>query len=184
MGTGAMLKTETKVITGKVRGSYVRVFEKSLNELNGKEEFSMSILIDKNDKETIGAVKNAMNNVCRAKWGGQIPPGLKSPLRDGDVEKPNDMNYAGHFWMNLKSSRKPGIVDRYNAAVTEPDAFMSGDYCRVAMSAYAYEKGGNKGVSFGLNNIMVLEKGEPLGTVTRAQDDFQAFADAGEVDPW
>ena len=37
MGTGAMLKGETKVITGKVRGSYVKVFEKALNEMSGKE---------------------------------------------------------------------------------------------------------------------------------------------------
>jgi hypothetical protein len=31
------------------------------------------------------------------------------------------------------------------------------------VNAYAYDQAGNKGVSFGLNNIMLLEKGESLG---------------------
>lgn len=40
---------------------------------------------------------------------------------------------------------------------------VSGDFGRVSLNAYAYDQAGNKGVSFGLNNIMLLAKGEALG---------------------
>jgi hypothetical protein len=39
----------------------------------------------------------------------------------------------------------------------------SGDFGRVSLNAYAYSQAGNNGVSFGLNNIMLLAKGDPLG---------------------
>ena len=43
------------------------------------------------------------------------------------------------------------------------DDIVSGDYIRVSLNAYAYSQAGNNGVSFGLNNILLVRKGEPLG---------------------
>jgi hypothetical protein len=43
----------SKVITGTVRGSYVNVFRPRTNDLSGKEEYSMMLLIPKQDKTTV-----------------------------------------------------------------------------------------------------------------------------------
>jgi hypothetical protein len=79
--------------------------------------------------------------------------------------------------MNLKSRTRPGVVDKQLQAITNPNEFVSGDYCRVSMSGFAYDKTGNRGVSFSLNNIQVLDKGEPLSGKTRPENDFEAIED-------
>lgn len=170
-------KLQTKVITGKVRGSYVNVFKARLNELNGKEEFSMQVLIPKSDKATVSAIQGAIKAALAKKFNGKVPPNWRNPLRDGDTETNSEGNplpeaYKGHYFMNVKSSDRPGIVDVNRQEVMDSGAFMSGDYCRVSMNAYGYDQKGNKGVAFGLQNIMVVEKGEPLGGRSRAEDDF------------
>ena len=176
----------TKVVTGKVRSSYVNVFNARLNELNGKEEFSMSVLIPKEDKDTTAKLKAAMEAAIASKWAGKVPAGLQKPVHDGDGEKPNGGEYGeecrGHWVLNVKSNKRPGIIDANMNDVIDPNEFQSGDYCRVSLGAYAYDNM-RKGVSFGLNNIQVLAKGDPLGgTRSRPLDDFSAVAT--QVEDW
>lgn len=171
-----------KIVTGKVRGSYVNVFASRMNDMSGKEEYSMSILIPKEDKETVARIRAVVAEVTKEKWGGKVPGNLRQTLRDGDSERPDDPAYAGHYWLNLKSKDRPGIIDKARKEVTDPREFVSGDYCRVSMSAYAYDFNGNRGVAFGLGNIQVLGRGEPLSGRARAEDEFDDFEedDAGD----
>ena len=46
------------------------------------------------------------------KWGGKIPPNLKLPLRDGDIDRPEDEAYAGCYFLNANSREKPQVVDK------------------------------------------------------------------------
>lgn len=166
-----------KVVTGKVRGSYVNVFRPRMNDMNGKDEYSMAILIPKTDSATVGKIKAAIEEAKKDKFASKTPSNFRSPLRDGDEERPDDEAYAGHYFMNLKSQNRPGIVDKERQEVIDSDAFISGDYCRVSMNAYAYDVNGNRGVSFGLGNVQVLEKGDPLTSRARAEDDFDDWGD-------
>jgi len=165
-----------KLITGRVRASFVNVFQPRLNELSGKEEFSMTLLVPKTDKATLASIKKAQEEAIALKWQGKPPVGLQLPLHDGDGEKPNGGEYgpecANHWVLNVKSNRRPGIVDREMNEIIDPNEFISGDYCRVSLGAYAYDNK-RRGVAFGLNNIQVLDKGDPLGgSRTRPEDDF------------
>jgi len=45
---------------------------------------------------------------------------------------------------------------------------VSGDYIRVSVNAYAYDAAGNRGVAFGLNNVLFVERGEPLGQMRQS----------------
>lgn len=178
--------TSTKVVTGKVRASYVNAFQPRLNELSGKEEYSLTLLVPKEDKDTSAKLKSAMEAAIAAKWNGKTPAGLQKPVHDGDGEKPNGGEYGeecrGHWVLNVKSNKRPGIIDAAMNDVIDPNEFVSGDYCRVSLGAYAYDNM-RKGVSFGLNNIQVLAKGDPLGgTRSRPQDDFTAVA--SQVEDW
>jgi hypothetical protein len=170
----------TKVITGKVRGSYVNVFRARRNDLSGQDEYSLVVLIPKTDKKTVDLIQGAIDTAKNKKWAGRFPANFRDPMRDGDeMDSPNEA-YSGHYYINTKSKQRPGVVDADRQEIIDPNDFISGDYCRVSMNAYAYDQKGNRGVAFGLNNVQVLEKGEPLTSRARAEDDF---ADS-EDDAW
>jgi hypothetical protein len=158
----------TRVTTGEVRTSYFSALSARKNELNGKDEFSTQILIPKTDKDTLAALKAAAKEALTAKFGDKIPKNVRNPLRDGDTETKNDgsplgKEYAGHFFCNVKSTSKPGAIDTHGNDLIGNDDIVSGDYIRVSLNAYAYSQAGNNGVSFGLNNILLVRKGEALG---------------------
>ena len=174
----------TKVITGKVRLSYVRLFEPQVTE-NGDERYSVSILIPKDDKETLrkikAAVEAAIQDGIKSKWGGKLPPNLKKPLRDGDTDRPDDPAYAGHYFINASSVTKPGIAKPIGKGpdgkmrfqeITDSTEVYSGCYARVSLNFYAYNKNGNKGVGAGINNVVKVQDGEYLGGRARLEDDF------------
>jgi hypothetical protein len=158
----------TRVTTGEVRTSYFSALSARKNELNGKDEFSTQILIPKTDTATLAALKAAAKEALTAKFGDKIPKNVRNPLRDGDTETKNDgsplgKEYAGHFFCNVKSTSKPGAIDTHGNDLIGNDDIVSGDYIRVSLNAYAYSQAGNNGVSFGLNNILLVRKGEALG---------------------
>lgn len=178
----------TKVITGKCRGSYVNVFQPRHNNLNGKEEYSLTLLIPKSDKATVAAIHAACTAAADAKWGTKKPPRVDMPMRDGDGERPRGgpypEEYAEHWVVNAKSTQPPGVVDIKLQDVIDPLAFISGDYCRASLNFYAYDQSGNRGVGCGLNNLQVVAKGDPLSSRARAVDDFTGLADTTDDAPW
>ena len=158
----------TRVTTGEVRASYFSALAPRKNELSGKDEYSTQILIPKTDTETIAALKAAAKEALVAKFGDKIPKNVRNPLRDGDTETKQDgsplgKEYQGCFFCNVKSTSKPGAIDTHGNDLIGADDIVSGDYIRVSLNAYAYSQAGNNGVSFGLNNILLVRKGEPLG---------------------
>lgn len=177
-------RNESKVTTGKVRLSFTHIFEPSAME--GQEpKYSTAILIPKADTDTLNAIKEAVELAKKngaSKWGGKVPPNLKTPLRDGDIEKPDDENYVGHYFLNASSKNKPGVVDANVQPVLDATEVYSGCYARLTLNFYAYNASGNKGVAAGLGNVQKLAEGEPLGGFTRAEDDFGAVASAGIED--
>lgn len=174
----------TKVITGKVRLSYVHIFEPRPDD-NGDEKYSCSILIPKDDKETLRKIKAAVEAAIEqgktSKWGGKIPANLKKPLRDGDNERPDDPAYAGHYFLNATSKTKPGIAKPIGKGpdgktkfqeITDSTEVYSGCYARVSINFYPFDAKGNRGVAAGLNNIVKVQDGEFLGGRASIQDEF------------
>ena len=175
-------RTGTKVTTGKVRLSYAHIFEP--HAMEGQEpKYSVSVIIDKKDVETLKAIKEATDQAKKdgvGKWGGKIPGNLKTPLRDGDAERPDDEAYAGCYFLNASSKNKPGVVDQNVQPVLDPTEVVSACYARLTLNFYAYNASGNKGVACGLGNIQKLEEGEPLGGFSRAEDDFDSVETESE----
>ena len=167
----------TKVITGKVRASFVHVFEPQ--SVNGSEpKYSCSFIIPKSDTETISAIREAIEQAKQdgvAKFGGKIPPNLKLPLRDGDIDRPDDPNYADCYFVNANSKEKPGIVDRRRIPITDPLELYSGCYVRASINFFAFNTNGNRGIAAGLGNVQKWADGEPLNGRVRAEDEFEAL---------
>lgn len=140
----------------------------------------MSAIIPKSDTATINAIKVAIENAKKesmSKWGGKIPPNLKLPLRDGDIDRPEDEAYANSFFLNANSRQAPQVVDRHVQPILDQNEVYSGCYGAISVTFYGYNSNGNRGIAAGLGNIQKLRDGEPLGGRTNAADDFESVDD-------
>ena len=175
----------TKVITGpETRWSYANVWDaKSIN--GGAPKFSVSLIIPKSDTKTVEKIKTAIQAAyeegqSKLKGNGKSVPALsviKTPLRDGDTERPDDPAYAGCSFINANSSATPGIVDADRQPILDRSEVYSGVYGRAPISLYAFNSNGNRGIACGLNNLQKIKDGEPLGGKSRAEDDFATEED-------
>ena len=121
----------------------------------------------------------ALDEDARLRGEQQDVTVLKTPLRDGDVERPDDEAYADSYFVNANSSTAPGIVDADRQPILDHSEVYSGVYGRASINFYAFNSNGNKGIACGLNNLQKIRDGEPLGGRSRAEDDF---ADEDEED--
>jgi len=169
----------TKVVTGKVRFSYLHVWEPSAVEEGQEKKYSVSLIIPKSDKATLNAIKKAIEaakEAGKAKFGGKVPATLKVPLRDGDIERPEDESYEGCFFLNANGKSKPGLVDKDCLPIMDQDLLYSGCFGRASITFYAFNTSGNKGIACGLNNLQKLADGDSLGGRATAEADFGAAA--------
>ena len=170
----------TKVITGgNTRWNYVNAWEpKSIN--GGAPKYSVSLIIPKSDTKTIEKIQAAIQAAYdegqgKLKGNGKSVPALsvlKTPLRDGDAERPDDEAYADSYFINANSGTAPGIVDADRQPILDRSEVYSGVYGRASINFYAFNSNGNKGIACGLNNLQKIKDGEPLGGKSRAEDDF------------
>ena len=170
----------TKVITGvNTRWSYANVWQpKSIN--GGTPKYSVSLIIPKTDTDTVNKVKAAIQAAydegeAKLKGSGKSVPSLsviKTPLRDGDLERPDDEAYKNSYFINANSSTAPGVVDADRQPIIDTAEVYSGVYGRASINFYAFNSNGNKGIACGLNNLQKIKDGEPLGGKSRAEDDF------------
>ena len=164
----------TKVVI-PCRLSFANIWEpKSIN--GGEEKYSVSCIIPKADKATLAkiqkAIEAAKEDAKGKKWGGKIPPNLKLPLRDGDIDRPDDENYADCMFLNATSKDAPQIVDRKVQPILDPMDCGSGDYANVSVNFYGFSASGNRGIAAGLGNIQKVRTGERLAGKTSAAFDF------------
>ena len=181
----AKFNNPTKVITGvNTRWSYVNAWEaKSIN--GGAPKFSVSLIIPKSDTKTIEKIQAAIQAAYeegqgKLKGNGKSVPALsvlKTPLRDGDAERPDDEAYADAYFINTNSATAPGIVDADRNPILDRSEVYSGVYGRASINFYAFNSNGNKGIACGLNNLQKIRDGEPLGGKSRAEDDFATEED-------
>lgn len=183
------MATATQITTGKVRLSYCALFEpRSIDD--GPAKYSVTLLIPKSDKATLNKIKAAME-AAKASYiarnsGKKLPANLKHTLHDGDGTRPNSGDEfgeecKGHYVITVSSKNKPVLVNADKTPITEPQELYSGCYGRAIINFYVYDTQGNKGISAGLNGVMKLYDGEPLGggIVTDADwdDDFEDDGD-------
>ncbi len=182
--TKTIPKNPMKVITGAdTRWSHTNVWvPKSIN--GGTPKYSVSLIIPKPDAATISKINAAIEAAYtegQVKLKGSsktVPPlsSIKMPLRDGDVERPDDPAYANAYLINANSATAPGIVDADLNPILNRSEVYSGVYGRASINLYAFSTNGNRGIACGLNNLQLIRLGEPLGNKASPEADF-AFED-------
>ena len=190
MAKNTTVKNPMKVITGEdTHWSYANVWEpKSIN--GGAPKYSVSLIIPKSDTKTVAKIQAAIEAAYREgeaklKGNGKTVPALtaiKTPLRDGDTERPDDPAYAGAYFVNANATSAPGIVDADRNPILTRSEVYSGVYGRASITFYAFNSSGNRGIACGLNNLQKIRDGEPLGGKASAESDFDTDDDEDFLD--
>lgn len=158
------------------RVSYPHVFE--ANEFQGKRNFSITLIFDSADE--LKDMKALANEVAKAKWPKGLPSNFRSPFRDGDEK--NQPEYEGKTYITFKCNedRPPQVVGPDKQPIVKGSGkFYPGCFARVSFSCYAYDTAGNRGVSFGLNNVQKVRDGDRLDSGSTADSDFDALEEVG-----
>jgi hypothetical protein len=174
--TEGVLKGPKKVVTPVCIASYARLLEPA-KSLNDEMKYSVSLVFPKD--ADLSTLKTAAANALIGRWGpdkSQWPKNLRTPFRDGNEK--DDKLYKGKTFMNVSSTDAPQvgrkIGNKFVPLMTTEEVY-SGMEIRASLSAFAYDKKGNKGVSFGLGNILKVRDGERLDGRTDGDTDFQDF---------
>ena len=150
----------------------------------------MSLVIPKSDTKTVERIRAAIQaayeeGASKLKGNGKsVPalPAIRTPLRDGDKDRPDDEVYKGCWFINANSDTAPGIVDADRQPILTRSEMYSGVKGRASINLYAYNVNGNRGVACGLNNLQKISDGTPLGGKSRAEDDFATEEDEDFLD--
>lgn len=176
-----MAKASRKVLTGPFTISFPNVFKPRKNDA-GQDKYSASLVFS--DMAEVKRLQGIALEVAKEAFGEGAAEKirkkqLKFPFRDGE-----EKDYAeGTVFFNAASNQQPGVVDRYNdpatgkaRVITDANEIYPGAVCRADLTCYSYDRPDSKGVTFGLNNIQLLD-----GTTARL-DNRQAAADVFDAD--
>lgn len=170
----------TRVVTGVIRSSYLKVFKAELPRTakpGDIPKYSMTLLIPKTDTVTLGKIAGAQQAAIDLKWPSKRPAKIDTTLHDGDLPRPSTgedfgEECRGHMVMAVNTKNKPKMLDRDGNEIIDSNAVNSGDYFKASIGLFAYDASGKRGVSAGLNSLLFWEKGVSLGGGGSAEDDF------------
>lgn len=199
------MSTENKAFIHPKSGNLVtpkgRILWNSLFEVRkrkvGEGKFEFNLLIPKS--ADIGAMKEAAIEAGKDKFAkafkdaaGKWPSSIRSPFKK---TAENDKLVAGLEEAGLKaedwpvffaarSKDKPGVVGPNGKADgVDAEQVYPGRHAKATLQAFAYENDGNKGVTFGLINVQLLDNDEELvigGGRVSAESEFDAVEGAGD----
>ena len=148
----------SKVITGKVRFSYVALTTPK-TDLNGNQKYSVTALLPKSDTVTKAAIDKAIAEAVEAgragKWNGVVPPQVPSPVHDGDGVRQDGTPFSeecrGHWVFTASTNADPGrprpeVLDTNLQAILDATQIYSGMYGRLSVTFSPYFSAGKKGI--------------------------------------
>jgi len=152
--------------------------------------FSLNLLFDAAAQKSteFAALKRAVIAAIDEKWGNGKGQDKAFIAR---LHLPflacKDVTYDGYDILNGVfirpwSKNKPGIVDAQRQEITVAGDVWAGQHVRCTVNPFAYEQTGNRGISFGLNNVQVCRTdGKRLDGRRAANQDFDDYEDANAL---
>jgi len=162
-------------MTPEFRVSWPDVFVAKAVNVGDEPKYSITMIFQKETditplKQLVAGVLIEKFGPDRAKW----PPKLRLPFRKGE-EKDTDGFGPNTIFCRASSKMKPGLVDHNVQPIIQAGEFYGGCYAKATINAFYYDKRGNVGVSFGLQNIQKTRDGEHLSGRNKPEDDFDAI---------
>jgi len=177
----------TRILTPWFRAAFASVFQPAKPMDPTKEgKYEITLLLDEKNVD-ITALKAAVYECAKAKFGGKIPasptydlpPWCNSPFHAGE-EKPDYDGYEGMTYFRASSKFAPQVIDanRVEIGALDQPGLYSGCIARATVSPWAYDTSQRKGVSFNIHNLQKLAEGAAFGSArVDAGDEFDAADD-------
>lgn len=135
------------------------------------------------DQAAMQGLKSAAKAAVAEKWGDKPPKGVKSPFRACSEKEDVDGFNDGEVFITISSKDRPNVVDSNVQPILSAEDIYAGAKVRASVRAYAFDRNGNKGVSFGLDNIQKVGEGRRVGGGRRkAEDDFTPMSVENDPD--
>lgn len=174
-----------RVVIEGARLSWPKLFKPEARPGSSEEKYSAMLLIPKSAEKVMeklwAAEQEALEAGKSSRFNGRVPTKDYSIIHDGDDEEVAEdyPERKGHWFMSVSASTKfkPAVVDKSLNKIIDESEVYSGVYANVSVTAFPYNQEGNKGVSFGLNNVQILGYGDPLDGRVEAADEFSEVAD-------
>lgn len=173
-----------KVRTKKFRLSFPNLFKARDFQGDGKFKFGITMLFDKKtekeDLKELRAMAAAAWKELLTKSGKKLKM-TKNPFHDGDVEKSELDGYPGNIFITASSRNQVVPVKRdpaTNALIpcTEQEIYP-GCFCKAVLHCYAFNKGSNIGVAFGLDGVLKVGDGPSLTGRMSPEQAFEVIED-------
>lgn len=176
-----------KIMLRNVRLSFEHIFTPSKFDENQEAKYSATFIIPK-DHQDLALVKKSMFEAGQETFpsdftGGGWPRGFSCSLKDADKDvnssgvilAEKNPEYKGCYVLETNSTRRPVVLDRRKAAITEDDGIIySGCFVNASLAATGYTYGKvKKGVKCYLNGVQFVKDGERFGM--DASNDFDAL---------
>lgn len=157
---------------GTISFPHLFVQTKTTND-KGEDVYDVQFIIPKSDRDGLRAIMAGIKKVGEAQWGDRWRS-VRQPLRDGDKEA-KDLTDDGQtkgekyperngcFFINARSKRPVGVVDRQRVPITDPDQVYGGCKGKINITLYPYSQSGNQGIGVSLNGVQKIADGESFG---------------------
>ena len=182
--------SNNRFILKNVRCNYPRVFAPETNQLSGKSEYSIVVMIPENDPQ-VAELKAKMQEVWVNKFGPEKGPRkLKSAMDSKNTRFLHFDDESGFYKINLKRRETDGapiVIDRAKQPLTASSGLpYGGCYINVSFDLWVYDKQ-STGTSATLMGVQFVADGEPFGGSSQPSDkDFEDLSNDGlaEQDPF
>ena len=190
MSAHVITRNPRSVATNEVRLSFVHLLEPFAFEETQEKKYSVTLLIDKNDTETLNAIKTAIANTeeyGKTKWHNRVPNDLRLPLYDGDDKADRHAEYKNCYYINAKSdaAHPPIVMDKDKSIINMARSaeLYSGCYAEVILEFYPYSyQGMSNGISCSIRAVVKTKDGDPLGGSGSSYTPTDVSAEFGLID--
>lgn len=162
--------------SGPVRLSWPNIFEKGKPMDEGAEGKYGSVIlfpaVVNLDLLQIAVLNCAKENFASNFGADGQPFGLHFPFRDQQVKQHIDGYVPGSIFLTLPSGQRPPCVDHNLQNIIEESRVYPGVWAIVSMNVFSWDRKVKKGVSFGLQSVMIVADDLPLGSVADPAADF------------
>lgn len=160
--------------------------KKQKGGVTGKYEFNIALPAGSDLKVlTDAALEAGREKFPKAfkEAAGKWPSAIKSPFKKtSGNDKLTAIADEFPVFLAARSKDRPGVVGPNGRAEgVEPEQAYAGRWVKASLQCFAYETDGNKGVTFGLVNVQLLDAGEELaigGGRVSAESEFEDAAEA------
>jgi hypothetical protein len=147
--------------------------------------YQVTVLIPKTNTTAIDRINNAIDEAIERGFSGKLSQvrtfkkgtkesSLTVPLKDGDEKEDNNYSdvFAGHYYLRLKTDRRPTVLDANGQEILDPDDFYSGVIGAASITFAPYNfQAMTQGVKAYINHAMKLKDGPRIGGAAISVDE-------------